>query len=159
MKNITTYSGEITYEKENLKCFSNNRLLYYRKNQVSVISQNDDLFENLTVLENLTLFYYEKDVVKLLSQLSLSYLKDRYVYTLSGGERQRIYIIKAALSSCNVLLCDEITSALDKENAKKIIEFVLNVFNDKTVIFISHDPEIFDLKIDHLIKIDKNVEL
>ena len=156
LKNIKLTSGTITYEKENLDNITGNKLLKYRQKQITVISQNDDLFDNLTVLNNLTLFYHLIDVEKALKKANLYNLKDRYVYSLSGGERQKVAIVKASLSVSNVLLCDEITSALDIKNSINIIEFVLSIFKDKTIIFISHNKEIFENKIDHYISINNH---
>ena len=87
----------------------------------------------------------------MLKKAGLYYLKDRIIYSLSGGERQRVSIIKAAMLNNDVLLCDEITSALDHENSVKIVDFILKIFNNKTVIFISHDNSIFEGKINRSI--------
>ena len=127
LKNIKLTSGTITYEKENLDNITGNKLLKYRQKQITVISQNDDLFDNLTVLNNLTLFYHLIDVEKALKKANLYNLKDRYVYSLSGGERQKVAIVKASLSVSNVLLCDEITSALDIKNSMNIICYSISV--------------------------------
>ena len=144
MKYIKPTSGNIYVDKKDIFTYNKKQTLLYRQNKISMISQKDDLFDNLTVLENLTLFFYENDVIEKLKQFDLFTLKDRLVSSLSGGERQRIAIIKECLFSFDILLCDEITSALDKENAIKIIDFILNVFKDKTIIFISHEVPLKD---------------
>ena len=154
LNNISPNSGNIFYDKKDINKFSNKKLTEYRRNKVIVISQTDDLFENITVYQNLTMFYYAKDVIKILKKAGLVHLKDRLVFSLSGGERQRVAIIKACLSSCEMLLCDEITSALDNVNAKKIIDFVMQMFKNNTIIFISHDKTLFEGKIDHFIYIE-----
>ena len=156
LKNIKLTSGIITYESENINNYNNKKLLNYRQNEIIVITQKDDLFDNLTVFDNLSLFYYQADIISMLKKTKLIHLLNRYVYSLSGGERQRINIIKACLSNCNVLLCDEITSALDKENAVKIIDFITKLFKNKTIIFISHDYNLFINNIDKIIKIDNH---
>ena len=115
------------------------------------------MFDDLSVIDNLELYYYNKDILSLLKKANLLHLKNRFVYSLSGGERQRISIIKTCLANCDVLLCDEITSALDYENAQKIIDFILNIFSDKTIIFISHDKSLFDNKVDRIINIDNGM--
>ena len=112
----------------------------------------------LDAYSSISIFFYENDVIEKLKKFDLFSLKERMVSSLSGGERQRIAIIKECLFSFDILLCDEITSALDKDNAIKIIDFILNVFKDKTIIFISHDESLFTNKIDHIIKInDKKI--
>lgn len=157
LKNIKLTSGIITYENENIYQYNYKKLLNYRQNEVIAITQKDDLFDNLTVFSNLTLFYYQDDVNKLLKKTKLFHLKNRYVYSLSGGERQRVSILKACLSSCNVLLCDEITSALDKQNALNIIDFIMKLFKNKTIIFISHDIDLFINKIDKILQLNNNI--
>ncbi len=156
LRNIYPTSGIIYYEKKDLNQFSTSKLNEYRKNHISVITQQDDLLDSLSVLKNLTLFYFEKDVIQILKTAKLYSLKDRLVSTLSGGERQRIAIIKACLDPCEVLLCDEITSALDKKNAIEIIDFVLYLFSSKTILFISHDRSLFEGKINRLISIENH---
>lgn len=151
MLNIRPTIGNIYYGKENILNFNEERISEYRQNNIANILQIDDLFDNLTVMKNLLIFFNEKDIEKMLKKAGLYYLKDRIIYSLSGGERQRIAIIKAAMLNNDVLLCDEITSALDHENSVKIVDFILKIFNNKTVLFISHDSSIFEGKINRTI--------
>ncbi len=156
LKNIEPTSGEIIVDKINLEQINNFKLNNFRKEKIIMISQVDDLFENKTVIDNLEMFYLENDVISILKKVNLLHLKDRYIYSLSGGERQRIAIIKACLSSCDILLCDEITSALDQYNAKLIIDFILKIFTKNTIIFISHDNQLLNNKIDHFIYLEEH---
>jgi putative ABC transport system ATP-binding protein len=59
--------------------------------------------------------------------------------SLSGGEKQRIAIARAVLLNKTVFIADEITSALDSESKKTIIEFLMSPEN--TIISASHDPD------------------
>jgi len=59
---------------------------------------------------------------------------------LSGGEKQRIVIIISILLNREIFLLDEITSALDENLKKKVIDYFLD-WNDLTVIIISHDTD------------------
>lgn len=66
---------------------------------------------------------------------------ERYPTEFSGGQRQRIAIARALVHNPEVLICDEITSALDASTRKHIIDLLL-AFKKKTnltIIFISHD--------------------
>jgi ATP-binding cassette, subfamily B, bacterial PglK len=69
-------------------------------------------------------------------------------FILSGGEMQRIRLLKAIFSKKNVLMLDEITSAVDFETSNLIVDYLMNL--DKTIIFITHDENLkskFDKKI------------
>ena len=56
---------------------------------------------------------------------------------ISGGQRQRIGIARALFSKPEIMILDEATNSLDKENENKIIEILENT-NKKTIIMISH---------------------
>ena len=57
---------------------------------------------------------------------------------LSGGERQLLAFIRAIAGEPQVLLCDEMTSAMDAELCKKVFDVLYNKMKDKTVIIITH---------------------
>jgi len=61
------------------------------------------------------------------------------IENLSGGERQRLAIIIAVLLQRQVFLLDEVTSALDKQLKKKVVDF-FTAREDWTCLVISHDP-------------------
>lgn len=64
---------------------------------------------------------------------------------LSGGQKQRIAIARALFPEREILIFDEITSNLDKETEKEVIQTILKVAKrDKTIIFVSHKDEILN---------------
>jgi ATP-binding cassette subfamily B protein/subfamily B ATP-binding cassette protein MsbA len=73
---------------------------------------------------------------------------------LSGGERQRISVIRALTKKSPIIIFDEITSALDQNDAKVIIRELMAEFANKTLIFITHDKQIANL-MDKVIWMDK----
>jgi putative ABC transport system ATP-binding protein len=67
-------------------------------------------------------------------------LLDKEIATLSGGEKQRIALISAILLDRPVVLLDEASSALDRENKQAVAGFFREV-RDLTVLSVSHDTE------------------
>lgn len=61
---------------------------------------------------------------------------------LSEGQAQRISIARALLKPCSILIMDEATSSLDEDTEKNVIRNITNLYPEKTIIFITHRPEI-----------------
>ena len=65
---------------------------------------------------------------------------------LSGGQAQRICIARAIYRSPEILICDEITNSLDRQNEKKIIYSLLKLRKKMTIICITHNMKAFESK-------------
>lgn len=139
-------AGEIIYKGKSL---SEYEITDYRK-EVSYSFQNASLF-GTTVADNLMFPYeirnlpFDRDrAIALLDKVMLSeqYL-DQKITELSGGEKQRVALIRNVLFTPEVLLLDEVTSALDAENRKVISEAILrlNRENNITVLWVTHNTD------------------
>lgn len=63
---------------------------------------------------------------------------------LSGGEQQRVALARALINNPKILLADEPTGNLDEQNAKQVLNMIMNLKseNNMTVILVTHDTQI-----------------
>ena len=88
----------------------------------------------------LKLSFSQNELKELLINLNLKdEILEKYPSQLSGGEATRVGILLALLSKPKILICDEITSGLDNETKQKIINLLLSLDKNISIIFITHD--------------------
>ena len=112
----------------------------------SYVPQEYTLWPHLTVLENLTLAPKLKGSAdakeraqKLLERFELSEYAYNYPSDLSGGQRQRVALLRAVMGKPEVLLLDEITSALDPELTKSVLDLIRALAKDGyTMVIVTH---------------------
>ena len=118
--------------------------------EVAFVFQGQNLINDLTVFENLRLalnFYglnpdkIENKIDTVLADLQISSLKHAYPEDLSGGEEQRVAIARALVTEKTLILADEPTSSLDKENREKVSSLLIDLAHKyhKIVLIVSHD--------------------
>lgn len=157
--------GGIDLEFEGDLLFNNEPILdfdKFRRENVSFIFQDLNLISHLSLIKNITLSltndvdHKEEKAVELLKHVGLYDHRDKKPHQLSGGERQRVAIARALARETDILLCDEPTGNLDDVTKIEIMDLIMNVFKDKTVIFVTHDEDIaFDYG-DEVLKFDEN---
>ena len=124
-----------------------NRIKYFSE-KVAFLFQNFALSENKTVKQNLEMVPKKsRSGVSIPDALKAVGIEDKlneYIYTLSGGEQQRVALARIKKKKCDIILADEPTGSLDKENANAVIDILkkLNTENGKTVIMVTHDEEL-----------------
>ena len=96
----------------------------------------------------------DQRILKLLELIELGpeYM-ERYPDELSGGEKQRVCIARALAAKPDLIICDEVTSALDQLVAKGILKLLQNLQNELQVsyIFITHDLDTVKAISDHIV--------
>ncbi|MGL5972626.1 MAG: ATP-binding cassette domain-containing protein [Oscillospiraceae bacterium] len=121
----------------------NNRTIEY-------LFQDELLFSNLTVRDNMLIKYlnlkddFDEKLFKdnfevALDNFGILDLSDKKASQLSGGERQRVSLAMIFLSKADIIIMDEPTVKLDRENKENIINLVNKTFKDKTLIIVTHD--------------------
>lgn len=143
--------GEIIVDGKSTKDWDRNQM---RRDAVSVIYQNYNLFPLLTVQENIQ---YPLDLKKMPKKESLALAREvrervelpanydkRLPSHLSGGEQQRVAIARTLAQGCKIILADEPTGNLDSTNTRNIVEILRGLAHDDgcTVIIVTHDPAV-----------------
>ncbi len=112
------------------------------KDDIGIIFQDHYLISELNIFDNIKLKSNDtKKIEKILSYFNMSRFKYKYPNQLSNGQKQRVCVARSLVNSPKLLIADEPTSYLDKENAKLVIDLILNSskkFNLSTII-ASHD--------------------
>lgn len=150
-------SGDITVFGEPYKIHSPAQA---KKKQVVMTSQELSLLSNLTVEQNLSLCQLpttglhftdnrkvEEAAETILAELNIQRLKDKTIDALAPNEKYMIEYAKALVQNPRILIIDEITSALFKEDVE-IVKRSIQSLREKgcSIIFISHRmPEVFDI--------------
>jgi polar amino acid transport system ATP-binding protein len=120
------------------------------RQHVGMVFQSFNLFPHLTVGKNIMLApglvkkaeaaSNEANARKLLARVGLSEKFDAYGDQLSGGQQQRVAIARALAMQPTVLLCDEITSALDPELVGEVLRVVESLADEgMTLLMVTHE--------------------
>lgn len=157
---IKPNSGEIILFSKDITKLSDRQLNNYRANHIGFVFQSFNLIPYLTAEENikLPLQFLKKSPAFDLNQMAIKLnLQDRLslkTELLSHGEQQRVALLKALISSPEILVCDEPTSALDSEVETQFFEVLFSdLCKDMTIIFVSHDMRLKD-KFEHQLSIE-----
>ena len=147
IKLFETDNGAILIDGIEIKTLATENI----RDKIIFISQDMFLLNEATIRENIDFSTTSSDEELLiaLDLVNLIYKKQKVVNFLdrkigdenigfSGGEQQRLCIARALVSKAEIVILDEITSALDPQNEAAIVKNLFQILKNKTVISISH---------------------
>ncbi len=138
------YSGNIYINDQDLKKMKKDDLMNYH-NSIGYMRQNCLLYRNITVLDNLLLIENNKDkIIELCKQFNILDIINKYPYEISGGERERVSLIRALLNDNNILLLDEPSANLDKDNSKNFVKYLEKIDISNKIVIISTHEDLYD---------------
>ena len=146
-------SGEILIDGTNIAKLPDTFCSEFRHKRLGLVFQNFNLIEGLSVYENLLAPFAltnfkanvrEEMIKRALELANIAHKRDENVSNLSGGERQRCAVARALSMDADIILADEPTANLDRQNARAFLS-LLESFKalKKSVIVATHDS-IFD---------------
>lgn len=144
-------SGEITISGRNIRRSDKKKMTDYRREDVGFVFQFYNLIPDLTVQENIQVVAdiakQPMDIEEVMKALDIDKYKNRFPKELSGGQQQRVAIARALIKNPKILLCDELTGALDSKSSRNVLKFIEKV-NEQfktTIIIITHNEAIADM--------------
>ncbi len=154
----TLDEGVITIGGRNISQYNADQLTEFRREDVGFVFQFYNLIPDLTVYENIEVVKdisgNPLDIDEVVKALEITGLQDRFPKELSGGQQQRVAIARALVKNPKLLLCDELTGALDSKSSRDILKFIEKVngeFNT-TILIITHN-EVIQNMADRIIKV------
>ena len=147
-------SGEVMFKGEDIASYSETRQAEYRRNNIGIVFQDHNLLPQCTVLENMLLpilagnnIASNSDIEHAQNLLDMVGLADRSKYfpgQLSGGQCQRVALARAFVNRPDLILADEPTGSLDRNNAETVINLICELTDKQNTaaIVVTHDPAI-----------------
>jgi polar amino acid transport system ATP-binding protein len=141
--------GEVFVAGEKVD-YGNRKSVRALRDRMSIVFQQYNLFQNMNVMRNVTIAPIkvkkwrraeaEQRASALLEKVGMSEKRDAYPEELSGGQQQRVAIARALATSPEILLLDEVTSALDPERVNEVLDTIRALTSEGiTMIIVSHE--------------------
>lgn len=154
----TIDEGQIIVDGVELNKLSQKELTEYRREKIGFVFQFFNLIPDLTAEENIQavsdITPSPLDIGDVMKTLGIAELRDRFPKELSGGQQQRIAIARSIIKNPRLLLCDELTGALDSKSSKDVMTFIdkINRTYKTTIVIITHNEAIKNIA-DRIIRI------
>ena len=139
-----------------------------RNKSIGFVFQFHNLISELTLEENVSLpkmiakEQWDKDeLIELFEYFDLKDRMNSFPNDLSGGEKQRVAVMRAIINNPSIIIADEPTGNLDKENALKMMSLFqkLNTEKKLTIIVATHDENVFNIGHKKYQLVDGSLEL
>ena len=147
----TATSGHLMVDGSDITTYGKKQLTQYRRTDIGFVFQFYNLIPDLTVQENIQVVAdiakQPMDIEEVMKALDIDKYKNRFPKELSGGQQQRVAIARALIKNPKILLCDELTGALDSKSSRNVLKFIEKV-NEQfktTIIIITHNEAIADM--------------
>jgi len=146
---MTPTAGTVRLDGE-IVDYADPKSLRALRGRCAIVFQQFNLFQNMTVLRNIMITpvkikrrpasEVESEARALLKKVGLGDKLDAYPSQLSGGQQQRVAIARALAVKPDILLLDEVTSALDPELVQEVLETIrLLAAEGMTMLAVSHE--------------------
>jgi len=141
--------GEVLIDGEPVD-YASRKSVRAARDRMAIVFQQYNLFQNMNVMGNVTIApvkvkrrdrrEVEAEAARLLARVDLADKHDAYPDELSGGQQQRVAIARALALNPEILLLDEVTSALDPELVGEVLETIRRLAADgMTMLIVSHE--------------------
>jgi len=142
-------AGQVLIDGEPID-YGNRRSVRAARDRMAIVFQQYNLFANMSVLGNVTIAPVkikgrpraeaEADATRILARVGLADKSHAYPDELSGGQQQRVAIARALALKPEILLLDEVTSALDPELVNEVLDTIRDLAKDgMTMLIVSHE--------------------
>ena len=156
--------GKILLKNKDTGNFSDEEKNQVRRNNISIIFQDNNLLTDFNALENVMMPLIIKGeetntsiqkAKRILKEVKILNRINHFPSELSGGEQQRVAIARALISETNLILADEPTGNLDYKTSEDIFSYFLKLKKlNKAIIFATHNRELAN-KADYKLSIFK----
>ena len=156
--------GKILLKNKDTANFSDEEKNQARRNNISIIFQDNNLLTDFNALENVMMPLIIKGeetntsiqkAKRILKEVKILNRINHFPSELSGGEQQRVAIARALISETNLILADEPTGNLDYKTSEDIFSYFLKLKKlNKAIIFATHNRELAN-KADYKLSIFK----